>query len=142
MPNLLNPVTCTISRIDKTETHYDPILRENINIIRRRPDFNIQAQVVYRKVFVKGSFDAADHTGQMNEGLGGVVPNSDGYILLRTVDLAFQGLTLNDIAQGDSISKIAQLDVDYYVMGKRPTAQYTDQGGFTLMAVFFEDRNP
>ncbi len=142
VPNLLNPVLITIDRIDTTETQYDPILRETLNIIRRRPSFNINAQIVYRKVFVKGSLDGSDLEGQMGEGIGGTIPNSDGYVLLRIVDLAAKSLTINDVAKGDRIIKLAQLDTDYYVVGKRPAAQYTDQGGFTLLAVFFEDRNP
>lgn len=142
VPNLLNPVRCTVSRIDKNETIYDPVTRENINIIRRRPAFNIDAQVVYRKVFTKGSMDTADHEGGQGEGAGGAIADSDGYVLLRTVDLAAQSLTINDIIKGDSITKLGQLDVEYFVMGKRPAAHYTDQGGFTLVAVFFEDRNP
>jgi hypothetical protein len=142
VPNLQNPVKVTISRIDISETEYDPVTRENINIIRRRPPFNIDAQIVYRKVFTKGSMDAADHEGHMGEGAGGVIDDSDGYVLLRVVDLAAQSLTINDIIRGDSVTKLGQLDVDYYVMGKRPAAHYTDQGGFTMVAVFFEDRNP
>jgi len=141
-PNLLNPAITTIDRIDRTETQWDSILRENINIIRRRPSFDIESQIVYRKVFVKGSLDASDLNGSMGEGLGGSIPNSDGYILLRVYDLGLKGLTMNDIERGDRITKLGQLDVDYYVVGKRPAAQYTDQGGFTLIAVFFEDRNP
>ncbi len=142
LPNLLNPVVSTIDRIDRTETQWDSIMRENINIIRRRPSFDIDAQIVYRKVFVKGSLDASDLDGPMGVGLGGAIPNSDGYILVRVHDLALKGLTINDIERGDRITKLAQLDVDYYVVGKRPAAQYSDQGGFTLVAVFFEDRNP
>lgn len=142
LPNLLNPVTITIDRIDRTETQWDPILRENLNIIRRRPSFDIDAQIVYRKVFVKGSLDASELDGQMGEGLGGAVPNSDGYVLLRVYDLGLKGLTMPDIERGDRITKLGQLTVEYFVVGKRPAAQYTDQGGFTLIAVFFEDRNP
>ncbi len=142
LPNLLNPVVSTIDRIDRTETQWDSIMRENINIIRRRPSFDIDAQIVYRKVFVKGSLDAPDMDGQMGEGLGGAVLNSDGYILLRVKDLELKSLTMNDIERGDKITKIGQLDTNYYVVGKRPAAQYSDQGGFTLIAVFFEDRNP
>lgn len=143
IPNLLNPVKVTISRIDKTETQWDSVSRENINIIRRRPAFEIDAQIVYRKVFAKGSLDAVtDIDGRMNEGIGGVSHNSDGYVLLRTVDLTSKGLTFNDIVHGDKIIKLAQLDVEYFIVGKRPAAHYTDRGGFQLIAVFFEDRNP
>ena len=142
VPNLQNPIKVDISRIDRTETIWDNVLRENINIIKRRPGFSIDAQVVYRKVFVKGSLDAPDMDGQMGEGLGGAVLNSDGYILLRVKDLELKSLTMNDIERGDKITKIGQLDTNYYVVGKRPAAQYSDQGGFTLIAVFFEDRNP
>jgi len=142
VPILQNPIDVTISRIDKNETIYDPITRENINIIRRRPPFNIKAQVVFRKVFTKGSLDASDHDGLFGEGAGGVIDDSDGYVLLRTVDLAAQGLEFDDIIHGDSITKLGQLTTNYFVMGKRPAAQYSDQGGFTLIAVFFEDRNP
>lgn len=142
IPRLLNPVKVTVSRIDKNETQYDPISRENINIIRRRPSFNIDAQIVFRKVFVKGSFESADRKGEMNVGMGGVSDNSDGYILVRDVDLRVQGLTFQDIIHGDSITKLGQLDVTYFIVGKRPAAHYSDQGGFTMVALFFEDRNP
>ena len=142
VPNLQNPVLITVSRIDKNETIWDEITRENLNIIKRRPNFNIDAQIVYRRVSAKGSLDGSDHIGQMNVGMGGIVENSDGYVIVRVTDLALKSLSINDVIAGDKIIKLGQIDVEYFILGKRPAAHYKDQGGFTLLLLFFEDRNP
>lgn len=139
LPNLRNPVDTEIKPLDKSKTKYNNRRRENVNIIRRSPTITIKSQIVYFRSSTAASQDNPNWEGAQNIGLGGVVEESDGYIVVRFKDLTALGY---DPKRGDKISKLAQLDVDYFVTGKRPGAHYPDQGGFTLLQIFFRDRNP
>jgi hypothetical protein len=140
MPNLLNPVSVQIQRLDKGATQTNTRLRENVNIVKKLPILTINAQIAYRKSTTSGGTkDSPNWEGPMNVGLGGVIEQSEGYILVLIADI--QSLD-PQISRGDKIVKLGQFPVEHYILGSRPAAHYSDQGGFTLMQIFFADRNP
>lgn len=138
-PNLLNPIKIKIEQINKDATQYDRRLRENRNVIRRNTEVELDAQIVYARSSTRGSLDNQNNEGRENIGIGGITEESDGYVLVKMSELTAKGITIKN---GDKITKLAQLDVSYYVVGQRPGSHYTDQNGFTLLQIFFRDRNP
>jgi len=139
VPVLQNPTKVTITRIDRTGTKWNNRLRENVNLIRQEASFTLDCQVVYKRIMTDGAQDKIDFAGAQNVGIGGVSFESDGYIIVRYADLLTVGKV---IGRGDKITKLGQIDVEYYVVGLRPTAHYTDQAGFTLLQIFFLERSP
>lgn len=139
VPVLQNPVKVTISRIDRTGTKWNNRLRENVNVIKQESSFIIDAQIVYKRVMTDGAQDKINFDGEQNVGIAGVTFESDGYFIVRYADLQAAGKT---VGRGDRITKLGQVDVDYNIVGLRPTAHYADQGGFTLLMIFFSERSP
>lgn len=137
LPRLLNPVKVKIMQIDKSSTQFNTRLRENVNIIKRNAEFEIDAQIVYKRSTVDPGKDNPNFEGHQGSGLGGIVEESDGYLVLRFKDLTDLNIELK---RGDKITKLAQINVEYFITGTRPGSHYTDQGGFTLLQVFFKDR--
>lgn len=137
LPVLQNPVKVTISKIDKSSTKFDVRGRENRNVIKRSSSFDIPCQIVFKEM------DNPEYESKMSVSDRGMktgpVEKSSGYIVVRYHDLDAQNFS---IERGDKVTKLGQLDVEYYILGFRPAGHYSDQDGFTLLKVFFQDRNP
>lgn len=125
-PNLLNPIKVTIETIDKENTRYDHLTQEPINQPIRPSSFPIDAQVKFIK------------TGDPTATKMGIDEETDGYILIRPIDLE----TLNrTIKRGDKIVKMGSISCSYFIGKKKPGAAYQDQGEFTLVRHFFVERD-
>lgn len=126
LPNLLNPIDIIIKQVDTVNAEFDHLAREPINQVERITEFKIDGQVK----FFKAGDPEADQAG--------VDEKVEGYVLLRTKDLTTLNKTIN---RGDKIIKMGNLVVKYYIVKNKPGAQYTDQGGFTLIRQYFVDRD-
>lgn len=130
---LIKPTDVIIKQLDKVETEYSTGLsgmRENINSVIRGAEISLKAQAAFgdRNMITKFA-----HLG--------VDEQASGYLVLRFKDLTIAGITL---ARGDQIIKIGQLDVDYYLLHSTgdPAAHIGAGNTFTLVRMFFGDRNP
>lgn len=129
-PNLLNAIDVVIDRIDKTATPMSGDVsgrREPANFIARKTRVTIPAQVSFNMANVEFSTLGADE-------------KVSGYFIVRYIDLQNQGITL---ARGDKIVKIGQRDTQLFLLHSEgdPAAHYSSLG-FTLVRMFFTDRNP
>lgn len=127
IPRLIHPVPVTIEQISKAQTLYDEDAREPIQFAARPVSKTLDGQVKWQSQFSEKSTRA------------GTVESASGYVLFRQVDLAAKSLVLQ---LEDRISRIGTRDTDVYITSLRPVAHYPDQGGHTLLKVFFNDRQP
>lgn len=127
VPTLIHPVPVILEPLNAATAPRDEEARELVHGARRGTKVRISAQVSWSL-----KDDPTDHPA-------GVVEISKGYVLVRRRDLERMNLT---IARGDRISKIGVQAVDVYVTGTQPRGHYPDQGGHTLLRVYWGDRQP
>ena len=126
-PNLVHPIWVTVDKIDKTQTVYDTDAREPIRSAAHPVTVRIQAQhqpsgARALEVFPQGASD-----------------NVTGYILVQRADLTRLSW---EPKRGDRITQIGIQVMSNYVVGTQPAAHYPDQSGYSLLRVFYADRNP
>lgn len=135
-PRLLHPLTVVIEPLDTASTYYDENTREQIQIIGRAPEIEIQAQVEYRDFVQHGQADATyDRGGFMGE--------ERGYILIRYIDAAKLSYTPK---LGDKIAMIGKgSDTPQpsaaFVHRLKPTI-HIPRYGKTAVKLYFADRKP
>lgn len=127
VPNLLHPVDCTISRIDRAGTLYDTEAREPVQAAKRAVSVVVPGQA---KWFSEN---------ELNVQAAGPDKVSRGYVLFRKVDLDARGFM---IAVDDRITGQGFLIDEVYIIRIEPIAHYPDQGGATMFKAHFSDRNP
>jgi len=134
LPNLIHPITVTISPLDRTATVMDPDAREPISSqASYGATVTVQAQIMW------GGGGHDKDTPEYQE--AGVRKRSGGYILVRFVDISALGYTPK---RGDRITSLGanQTALDLYITESHPMAHYPDQSGPSLLKLFFEDRSP
>lgn len=133
MSSLIEPINITIQQIDKTATPF-PSGRSGrkypVNHVERKVDVILPAQVVHGDRDQKGNFTQL-----------GADEQRKGYFLVRYEDLTNKGIILK---RGDKITKMGQFDVELYITHSTgdPAAHFSGIGGFTLVRVPFQDRDP
>jgi len=130
IPELIEPVKVTIQRKDDSKTQFSAGIsgrHEVINHIERLPDIQLDAQIAFSNTQMKSTFEQV-----------GAFENADGYCVFRYIDIQNAGIELK---RGDKISKIGQLDVEYYFLHTTgdPAAHFSSQN-FTLVRMFFANR--
>lgn len=133
VPELIEPITVQFQQINKTATTFSSGVsgrREIQNYVARDAVKTIQAQVAFPDTDQKPLYS------QM-----GVDEQAKGYLVLRYVDMQSLGITLK---RGDKITKLGNLDVSYFLLHGNgdPAAHFSSIGGFTLLRLFFSDREP
>lgn len=148
IPNLIHPVECVIRRKNSAATKQDPLAREPVRTLYRAGDapntgveVTLQAQV---------NWNDGKYQKPMRANGGGPELDSDGYILVRLVDLLTAGVATDNgdgtvdfgIVRGDRIVRIGRRKTNLFVSFFRDVAFYPDQQGGTLLEINFEDREP
>ena len=133
IPELIEPINVEIEQIDKTTTVASTGVsgrREFVGNIQRKTKIVLSAQVAFSNTDMITKFNQIGPDEQ-----------AKGYLVLRFIDLANKGVTLQ---KGDKIIKLGQLDVEYYLLHGTgdPAAHFSSISGFTLFRMFFGDRNP
>jgi hypothetical protein len=136
VPELIESIDVEIEQIDKINTPYSDGVagrRENYNHVVRKTKITLPAQVVFGKT-------PSDEAITLFKSQLGPDEAIRGYMIMRFQDLADKGVALK---RGDKIVKMGQLVVDLYVSHSTndPAAHFSSIGGFTLLRVFFNDRN-
>ncbi len=137
VPNLLNPILVEISQIDEDDTVFKPRRREPANRVSRPTAFKVQAQCYFGK---QEYLDSA--SGSDSRNLEGHIKIASGYIIVRKSDLV---TVSKELSVGDKLISYGNVgqetSCEYYLIGKKDAAHYSDQGKPTLEKWFFEDRN-
>lgn len=127
LPNLLHPVPIIIQQLDTANTEYDSRHREPIQQSARKTNQIVNGQVNFikqKEMFITN---------------GGIELKADGYILFRYYDLDSKSITLQI---NDRISKIGNINTDYYIIKLTPRGHYPEFGGATLVKAYFNDQQP
>ncbi len=130
-PRLIHPIPTEIQSTAPATVSQDEGYREPIQTIGRSTTFTVPGQWKW----------FSDRELRMQK--SGAQEGSDGYVLLRTVDLAALNKKVN---RGDRIigygSGRGRVDLDVEVVRLRYEGHYPDQGGPALIKAFFADRQP
>lgn len=148
LPILIHPIPVRIQRKNVAASTFDARAREPVRQLWRAGEG-------------PGTGDAVDLVAQVNfnreEGIRrpkvrphGVEEESEGYLLLRVVDLLEAGVATDNgdgtvdfgLDRGDRIVRIGRRRTNYFVVFFRDVASYDDQGGATLLEVNFSSRQP
>ena len=133
MSDLIEEINVIIEQIDKTATPFPSGASGRkfpVNHVVRKSQITLPAQVVHGDRDQKGNFTQL-----------GADEQRKGYILVRYEDLTNQGVELK---RGDKIIKMGQFDVELFLTHSTgdPAAHFTGIGGFTLVRMPFQDRDP
>lgn len=138
-PNLINKIPIELKQIVEDETVYNNRRREPSNRVKRSSAFKLNAQIFFGE---SEFMDAAKGANPDSRNLGGKILNAAGYIVVRKRDLTVLGKTLKI---GDKITSYGkagkEIQCEYFLIGKKDAAHYSDIGQATLEKWFFEDRN-
>jgi len=139
IPNLLNPIFIEVAKVDQAKTQYSNAKRASSTFVAYQSTFRIQAQVFFGKTEVSRESTSAPH---MPRELAGNVIDTDGYIIVRKVDLQELGKVLekNDRIVGYGIPDVEWTDCKFFLQGFKNAAHY-EGVGFTLERWDFQDRN-
>ena len=132
-PNLINSISVEIVQIDEDETVYNNRKRYPANRIKRETSFKIDAQIVFLEQDYVESAKAAPEI----RNLSGAIKNTSGYIIVRCADLDAMLKVLSD---SDKIISYGDVICEYYLVGKKDSAHYSNSGNTTLQKWFFVDR--
>ena len=132
-PKLIESIPVFIEQIDKSKTSYSSGprgTRDTRNRVVRKKKFKIPAQVVF------GDRDQKGRYIQLGKG-----ETTKGYIVLLFKDLKKLGV---DLKYGDKIVQMGKEVVELYISHSSgdPTAQFSDTGTFSVLRMFFHDREP
>ena len=127
LPRLIHPILCTVERIDKATTIYDPDAREPIQAAARHTEVQMYGQPRWISELELSTAQA----GAENE--------ARGYVLFRQVDLDAEGF---DLAINDRITMQGHLADEVYITRIQPMGHYPDQSGASLIKAWFTDRKP
>lgn len=130
---LIEPVKVHFKQINKQATTYANSItgrRETQNYVAREAQSSIDAQISF-----------SNNSNMPGYSQMGVDEQANGYILVRYKDMAALGITLK---RGDKIVKIGQIDTNYFLLHGNgdPAAHFSGPNQFTLIKLFFSDREP
>lgn len=133
MSDLIEAIDVVIEQIDKDSTPFPSGMSGRkfpVNHVERKTQVTLPAQVVHGDRDQKGNFSQL-----------GADEERKGYIVVRYEDLTDQGVELE---RGDKIIKMGQFDVELFLTHSTgdPAAHFTGIGGFTLVRMPFQDRDP
>lgn len=134
-PRLIHPVPVYIRKIDRAQTaEWDDNLHEPIGEVRRdEVPIKLHAQHQPNE----------ESTPRVSFAAGGVILESDGYLLFRTSDLRDADVELED---GDRVVQMGDppndREVDFYLGKMKPMGHYPQHGGATLIRAYYADREP
>lgn len=129
-PRLLNPIVIIIQKTQKAASPQDHLRREPINKITRAVSIPLKAQVVWNPgENSPGNYPVANPQG--------VSDAQTGYVILLDEHLVAAGYTPE---RGDKIVKIGRRTTELYLTEVAPHAHYEDQGDFTIIKAWFQDR--
>lgn len=130
---LIHPITVFLRKADKEQTAVmDDDLHEPVGQVRRKlKPIKLVAQIADGK-----TKDALPSSG-------GVILESDGYLLFRTKDLRGARTT---VEIGDRVVQIGEKPndhaVDYYITKLKYLGHYPNHKGASLVRAYYEDREP
>ena len=135
--DLIEPIDVVIEQIDKTATQFFDGLngkREPANSIARK-SVTLPAQIAF------GKTPSDDQVTFIRTMLG---PDETlrGYMIIRKADLVEKGVSLK---RGDKLVKVGDLVLENIFLAHStndPSSHFSSIGGFSLLKVFFLDRNP
>jgi hypothetical protein len=133
MTDLIEPINVIIEQIDKSATPFPGGMTGRkfpVNHVVRNEPVTLPGQVVH------GDRDQDGNFTQL-----GTDEERKGYVLFRYEDI--NKLNIN-LKRGDKIIKLGQLETELYFTHSTgdPAAHFTGIGGFTLVRMFFQDRDP
>ena len=126
VPNLLNPTTVEFAQKNDANTRQDHRRRTPINRVVTDTKFTVQCQTDWSI--------SSDKSNPENTNVG-LDEQERGYVIVRTLDLKKINKTLK---AGDRITKIAGMDVLFYVLRLEYGSHYA--GEFRLVKVHYHDR--
>lgn len=131
LPRLIHPIPTDIQSFDPQSTIQDDGYEEPVQIVEYGTTFTVNAQW---KWFSDKELQSQNY---------GAEEKSDGYVLMRRVDLLALG---QSIKRGDRIGAYGvganRLETDLYITKVRHEGHYPDQGGPALVKAYFSDRQP
>lgn len=133
MSGLIEQINVVVEQIDKSTTPFSGGVagrREHMGNIQRKVAVTLSAQVAFGNVNMRTEFNT-----QL-----GPDEQAKGYMVLEFAELTAKGIVLK---RGDKIIKLGQLDVAYFLLHSTgdPAAHFSSIG-FSLVRMFFGDRNP
>lgn len=134
--DLIEPIDVTIAQIDKVATPFHDSIsgkREPANTIVRKTVV-IPAQVVFGKT-------PSDEQLTFIRSMLGPDESIRGYMIVSRKDLNAKGISLK---RGDKIVQVGDFPVEVYLAHSTndPSSHFSSTGTFSLLKVFFIDRNP
>lgn len=134
--DLIEPVKVEIEQLDKVATPVSTGVAGRRDVLNHtvRKKIVIDAQVVFGKT-------PSDEQITMFKSQMGADETIRGYMVVRTKDLTALNTKLQ---RGDKIVKVGDTVFDMFLAHgtNDPSAHFSSIGGFTLLKVFFGDRNP
>lgn len=129
--NLVIPTWATIQPWDSSKQKMDDPAREPVHGARGGPTLKMPVQIKWNR------------RGAPQYNAAGVVPKSDGYIIVRRIDMKARGIMLK---RGDKIIQLglgpnATAGLSLYITDEVPMGHVAG-GGAELAKFNFEDRNP
>lgn len=133
IPNLRHPIPVTIKIRRQDLTVMDEDAGEPVGRAVRDSNVTLDGQISWKS-------DVTDIE------IGGKIYKVDGYVLFRIVDLAAESITPTQIGEGTKIVRMGtgtgQHDDAFYVYRTDRRGHYPDQGGATLLKVWYGRRRP
>lgn len=130
LPNLLNPTPCKVKLLSTDDTRYSNRSRYS------------KGKTVYSDPY---TLDCQPFIGKVEEAETssvGINEIADGYILVRIIDMKSE--LPRELKRSDMLVELGKSpnnrEVQYFFLGSKLGAAYSDQGGFTLMRFYFAAR--
>jgi hypothetical protein len=144
LPRLIHPVQCVLKINNRSATRMDSDTREPLQRLKYRGQITLSGQP-------SGQSGDSFRKKSVDMERGGRSEKESGYILFRTVDLDTALKTIgstydewaNDYngAVNDRILSFGNQRVNAFVTRLEPIGHYADQGGSSLVKVYFTDRS-
>lgn len=133
VPELIEPIPVLFQQINKAATTY------STGVAGRREIQNFVARDVTKTIEAQVAFPDTDQRPMYSQ--LGVDEQARGYLVVRYSDMQSLGITLK---RGDKIIKLGNTTVEYFLLHGNgdPAAHFSSIGGFTLVRLYFSDREP
>jgi hypothetical protein len=137
-PNLLNAILVEFKQINRKDTVWDDKKKQPSGVIVWEKPFKTNAQIY----FGKDKYWSAATATPDPRSMGGIVQESDGYVIVRKFDLQSVG---KELKTGDIISGYGRtgenVKCELLLIGMKNAAHYADMGQCTLERWYFRERN-
>lgn len=148
-PKLKHPINVTFEIMDRDDSVFDQYAREPVGQVVREGESPNSGSQITIKAQVSYYYAGARKDDPMWE-RGGVIEQTNGYLVVRYKDLVKSGLMTQtadgtfdvmNLKRGDRVVKIGRENVSFYVDGFKPFGHYPGRRQ-TLLQVDFLDRHP